>query len=450
MFHAFLPEFPIPLHLDLDPDWRVALFALVVTLVSGLGFGLAPAASVLRVDVLESLRQAGRAVTPGRQLGRRAFLTAQVALSLVLLVGAGLFLRELQRARRLDPGFRIGGLGLVTADMRLRNAAPPAAQRFFEAWLERVRARPGVEAASLASWVPLGFPGPTTRVLVDGMLPPGPEGFATRRNVVAPGFFDTLQIPLVAGRDFDRRDVEGSERVAIVSRSTAAGLFPGADPLGRALRHEGQLLRVVGIVGDIVLERSGAREALVFYMPHAQSRASRMSLVLRGRGAPPLDAARRDALAVEPDAPLLGVMSFERHAAAALFPQRLAAAVTGAFGLFGLLLASVGLYGIVAYFAAQRRRELAIRAALGARSADLRRLLASQGLRPVGLGVLVGLLGALGFARLAQSLVAGMGALDLSAFAGGSLLLLVVSALAADVPARRAASAPPAAALRGD
>jgi putative ABC transport system permease protein len=334
--------------------------------------------------------------------------------------------------------------------MRLLNRSPAASRAFFEGWLERVRARPAVEAASLAGWLPLGFSRRTTRVLVDGLLPPGPEGFPTAWNVVSPGFFDTLAIPLVAGRDFDRRDREGAERVAIVSRSTASRLFPGQEPLGRALRHEGQLLRVVGVVGDVVAERTSGREALLFYSPFAQSRATRMTLVLRGGAAPPLEAARRDALALEPDAPLLGTTSLAGHATIALFPQRLAAAVTGAFGLFGLMLASVGLYGIVAFFAAQRRRELAIRAALGARPEDLRRLVLLQGLRPVGVGVLVGLAAALGFAKLAEALVPGMGGLDATAFVGGALVLLATAALAADLPARRAAASSPVTGLRAD
>jgi predicted permease len=448
--HAFLPASVLPLQLDVSPDWRVAAFAFAATLVAGLAFGAVPAWSASRVDVVESLKLDGRGSAPGRQSGRRAFLAAQVALSLVLLVGAGLFLRELKRARDLDPGFRIDGVGLVSVDMRLINRSPAASRTFFESWLERARAQPGVEAASLAGWLPLGWTRATTRVLVDGLLPPGPEGFPTAWNVVTPGFFDTLGIPLLAGRDFDLRDREGAAPVAIVSRATAARLFPGQDPLGQALRHEGRPMRVVGVVGDVVVERTSGREALLFYTPFAQSRAARMTLVLRASTAAPLEAARRGARALEPDAPVVAATSLGQHAATALFPQRLAAAVTGAFGIFGLLLASVGLYGMVAYFAAQRRRELAIRAALGARPWDLRRLVLVQGLRPVAAGVLAGLAGALGFARLAQALVPGMAGFDLAAFAVGALELVATAALAADLPARRAAARTPVSGLRAD
>ena len=448
--HAFLPQAPIPLHLDLTPDWRVAIFCVLLTVATGLVFGFAPARSASRVDLLDLVKQGGRGLAPGRQRGRRVFLAAQVASSLVLLVGACLFLRDLQGARRLDPGFRIDDVGLVSVDLRLLNRSPAAAQAFFAAWLERVRARPDVEASGLAGSVPLSLGRATTRVLVDGLEPPGPEGFEAGWNRVSPGYFETLGIPLLSGRDFDPRDAPGAEPVAIVSRSTAEQLFPGQEPLGRALRHQGQALRIVGVVGDTAVDRSGRRDPLFFYVPFSQGGMGRGTLLLLGRGALPLEDVRREALALDPDLPVLSALTFEQHAAAALFPQRLAAAVTGAFGLFGLLLATVGLYGIVAFFAVQRRHELAIRAALGAQAADLRRLVVLQGLRPVGAGVLLGLAASLAFARLIAGFLPSVGAFDPWAFAGGVVVLVATALVAADIPARHAASRPPIASLRGD
>ena len=153
----------------------------------------------------------------------------------------------MQGARRLDPGFRLAGVGVVTADLQLLNRSAVATQTFFAAWLDRVRARPGIEAAALASALPLNLGRVTTRILVDGVEPPGPEGFEAGQNAVSPGYFETLGIPLLLGRDFDARDAHGGERVAILSGSTARRLFPGQEPLGRALRHRGISLRVVGI-----------------------------------------------------------------------------------------------------------------------------------------------------------------------------------------------------------
>jgi predicted permease len=450
ILHAFLPESRIPLHLDLNPDWRVAFFSVLVTLATGLVFGLVPAVNASRVDILGALKQGGRGPASGSQRRRRVFVATQVALSLVLLVGAFLFLRDLQGARRLDPGFRFDGVGVVTADLRLLNRSSVATQAFLAAWLDRVRARPGIEAAALASALPLNLGRVTTRILVNGVEPPGPEGFEAGQNAVSPGYFETLGIPLLSGRDFDTRDAQGGERVAIVSGSTARRLFPGQEPLGRALRHRGHSLRVVGVASDIVVDRTGRRDHLYFYVPLAQSNGGRASLLLRGGRVPPLEDARQAALALEPDLPVLASETFEQHAGAAHFPQRLAATVTGAFGLFGLLLASLGLYGIVAFDAVQRRHELAIRAALGARSADLRRLVVLQGLRPVAAGVLVGLVASLAFARLIAAFVPVVGAFDGPAFAGGVVLLMTAALLAADLPARRAALVPPIESLRGD
>ncbi|HUG55065.1 MAG TPA: ABC transporter permease, partial [Vicinamibacteria bacterium] len=241
--HAFLPEFPIPLHLDVSPDWRVALFAGTLTLLAGLVFGLVPARRAARVDVVEVLKKAGRGLAGVSLRARRAFVAAEVALSLVLLVGAGLFLRELQRSRAFDPGFRVDGVGVVTVDASLIGRAPAARREFFEAWVSRVRSWPRVESASLVRRLPLGFGRPTTRVGVDGREAPDPEGFAAGWNVVSPGYFRTLEIPVLAGRDFDERDRAGGDRVAAVSSRAARRLYPGQEALGRYLRHEGHVLR---------------------------------------------------------------------------------------------------------------------------------------------------------------------------------------------------------------
>jgi predicted permease len=450
VLEAFLPEFPIPLRLDASPDWRVWLFAFATTLLAGLVFGVAPAASAARLDLVHALKQGGRAIAPGRQRGRSTFVAAQVAVSLVLLAGASLFLNELRRARAFDPGFRVHDVAVVTADLRLRHPERSSDLAFFEDWLARVRSRPAVEAASLARHLPLGLAQATSRVTVDGREPPDSGGFRAHLSVVAPGYFETLGIPVLAGRDFDARDAAQAEPVAVVSRATAVRLFPDGQALGHTLRHEGRSLRVVGVAGDVVADRRSGRDAPHFYVPLSQQPAARVSLVLRPRAGVAPSALRREAIALEPDAPVLGAGSLAEHARAALFPQRLAATVTSAFGLFGLLLASVGLHGIVAFFAVQRRGELALRAALGAGASDLRRLVMREGLRPVVAGAATGLVASVAFARLAQQLVPGMGELDAAPIAAAALLLLGVALLAADRPARRAAARSPVEGLRGE
>jgi predicted permease len=447
---AFLPQFPVPLQIEVAQDQRLALFASALTLLTGLGFGLLPAARAARVDCASSLKQGGRGIPPGRHRARRAFLTAQVALSLILLVGAGLFLRAMRSARSQNPGFQVEEVGLLTVDARLANRTPAEAQAFFLGWLESLRRRPGVEAASVAGALPLGFTGPTTRVRVDGIESPRPDGFPVGWNAVSPGYFETLRIPLLSGRDFAPRDAQGAERVVIVSQSTAARFFPGQEPLGRTLRRADQALRIVGVAGDIATDRSGSREGLMVYLPFAQTPLTRASLVLRGPGRLPFEEARAAAAGLDPNLPVLTAMSLAEHAGASLFPERLAATVSGAFGLFGLLLASVGLYGLATYVVTERRHELAIRAALGARANDLRRLVLLQGLRPVAGGLALGLVGAVAFGRLTAAFVPAVGAFDATAFAGGALLLLFVALLATDLPARRAAVTAPAEVLRAE
>ncbi len=448
--HAFLPEFAIPLELDVRPDLRVGLFAATVTLLVAVTFGLLPAATASRVDVMELLKRGGRHAAVVSQRARRAFVSAQVALCLVLLVGAGLFLRELEAARRLEPGFRIRDVGLVRVDASLLDRSPAASRALFETWLARMRARPDVVAASLARTVPLGFGQPATHLLVDGLEPPVPEGFRAGWNAVAPGYFETLGIPLLSGRDFAGADSGDAERVAIVSRATAARLFPGRDPLGRFVRRDGRPLRVVGVVGDVVVHRSARKDGLFVYVPYAQTEERALSLVVRGRGPLPLDEARREVRALDADLPVLSARSLEEHAGATLFPQRMAAAATTAFAAFALLLAGVGLYGVVAFLVERRRHELAVRAALGAGAGPLRRLVLLQGLRPVFTGLGLGLAGALALGRGVAAFVPSVGSFDPVVFAIGALVLLVVSLVAADVPARRAATVRPMDILRGD
>jgi hypothetical protein len=339
-------------------------------------------------------------------------------------------------------------VGLVSTDLSLLGRSDAAATSFFEAWLDRVRAQPGVAAASLVRQPPLGLGRVTTRVRVDGLEPPLPDGFRAGWSAVSPGYFETLGIPLVSGRDFDERDTQGTESVTIVSRATAERLFPGQDALGRQLRREGKAVRVVGIAANVAADRSGRKDGLFLYLPFAQAGTTRGSLLVRAQGAPFLDGMRRAARELDPDAPVLAATTLAERARVALFPQRLAATLTAAFGAFGLLLGAVGLYGLVTFFVETRRHELAVRAALGAERRDLRRLALRQGLRPVALGLASGGVTALALGRLGAGFLPSVGGSDPLAFGAAALGLALVSWLAAFLPARRAASALPMEVLR--
>jgi predicted permease len=450
VLHAFLPEFAIPLHLEVSLDWRVALFAGSATLISALFFGLGPAARAARVDVVESLKQGGRGLVGGPGTTRRTFVAVQAGLSLVLLFTSALFLRELQRARAFDPGYRIADVAVVTVDVSLLGRSDASPHAFFEGWLERVRGRRGLVAAALVGQPPLGLGSSTTLITVDGLEAPSADGFRAGWRAVGPGYFETLEIPVVSGRDFDSADAPGREPVAVVSRATAKRLFPGTDALGRSLHREGKALRIVGVVEDVAADRSGKKDGLLLYVPFAQSAEARGSLVARAQEGPPLREMRESARELLPGLPVLGATTLARRASGALFPQRLAATVTGACGGFGLLLATVGLYGLVSFFVERKRHELALRAALGAGRSDLRLLALRQGLVPVAIGLALGGVAALGLGRLVAGFVPSVGPSDPLALAGAGLLLLVVSLLAADLPARRAADASPMDALRSE
>ena len=447
--HAFLPSFPLPLRLELTPDLRVAGFALALTGATALLFGVLPALRASRVDVVEGLRLGSRGVTARHPL-RRAFVSAQVALSLALLVTAGLFARVLHEARGLETGFSTARVALASADVRTLDRSEAAGRRFFEGWHAGLLAQPSVEAAALVGAAPLGFGGLSATVSVDGIEAPGPEGWAAGWNAVSPGYFDTLRIPLRAGRDFDASDTPGAARVAIVSRATAERLFPGADPVGRFLKRDGEALRVVGVAENVAGRRPGELRDLFFYVPFSQRYSARMSVVARGRSGAPFEPLRSVARELDPGLPILAVQPLEQHVGSALFPQRLAASLSGGFGVLGLLLAVVGLYAVVASLVAEKRRELAIRLALGARRWDLRRLVLGDGLRMVGAGLLAGGAAAALLARFMSAFLPGIWLLDPAAFLGAAALLLVVAVLAADLPARRAAATDPSDALRAD
>ena len=341
-------------------------------------------------------------------------------------------------------------MGLLSTDLALLGRSPEAGRAFLEAWLERVRAEPGVTAASLVGQPPLGLGRPTTRVQVDGVEPPLPDGFRSGWSVVSPGYFETLGIALAAGRDFDSGDTAQTEPVVIVSRATAERLFPGGDALGGHLRREGTAARVVGVAENVAADRSGRKDVLFLYAPFAQAGGARGTIVARGQGPLPFEAVRQAARELDPDVPVLEVTTLATRASAALFPQRLAATVTGAFSGFGLLLGSVGLYGLVALFVERRRHELAVRAALGARGKDLRWLALRQGLVPVAIGLGGGAVVALFLGRLAAAFLPRVGAADPFAFVAAAATLALVSAVAAFVPAQRAAATSPMDALRSE
>lgn len=451
---AFRPPTPLPVFLDFPVDWSAAAFAGALALAAGVLFGLAPALRATRRAPNAALHD-GTAGGGTRQLRlRRGLVAAQLALSLVLLVAAGLLLRALDTARSIDPGFRTDGVVGYPFSFELTGRTDEGARQLLADLMTETRALPWATAVSASATLPLdlsrmGIGG----VEIDGRESPSEYGFETDANVVAPGYFTTLGIPL-EGRDFDASDRFDGVRVAIVNQTFAARYFPeGA--LDRTFRLVGDdeppTYRIVGVARDIKASSLDEPARPFLWVSAMQWGARDYYLLVRGADVVTMT---RDLTALarrlEPDLPPGSPSPLSEVAATSTLPQRLAASVAGVVGAVGLFLAAVGLYGVVAFAVAARRRELAVRMALGARGQDVVRFVFVDAARPVAVGAAVGLALAFGLSRLLESLLFGLSATDLVTFAGVPALLVAVAVVAVLVPARRAATIEPAAALRSE
>ncbi len=453
---ALRPPTPFPVRLDFPLDWTAAGFALAVALATGIVFGLTPALRAARSQPLHALHD-GTSGAGTRQLRlRRVLVGAQIALSLVLLVAASLLTRALATAQRIDPGFRTAGVVAYEFNFDLAGYPEERARRALTELVEGARRLPGVTAASAARVVPLdlsrmSFGG----VAVAGFESPSKWGFDADANVVAPGFFSTLDIPL-EGRDFDAGDRAGGDRVAIVNQTFAERFFPqGAVGRGFDLivgRDQKESYRIVGVARDIQSHALGDEPKLFYWLAASQAPVSELHLLVRATaGTSGLDRAVETlARNLDPDLPPGPPRPLAQVAATSTLPQRLAASVAGSVGSVGLFLAAVGLYGVVAFVVAARRRELAVRIALGARREDVLRFVLSDAARPVVGGVVAGLVLALALSRLISSLLFGLSPSDLVTFAGVPLVLGAVALAAVALPARRATRIDPAEALRSE
>jgi predicted permease len=441
--------------LDLRLDYRVLTFALCVSVGSGVVFGLAPALQASRLDIVTALKteDALARASSRRSRLRAAFVTAQVTLSVVLLVCAGLFIRSLQSAHTIDPGFRVERALTVPVDLGLLRYGAEEGRGFYRELLARVESQPGVEGASLVRFAQLGFSFAQGQVFAEGRASAVGDGLSAGFNVVGPRYFRTMNTTLVRGRDFTEADREGAPAVAVVNETLAASLWPGEDPLGKRLSFEGAggpFLEVVGVARDGKYRSLGDRPRPYLFRPLMQSYEPRMTLVVRTKGEPlALAGAVREQLrALDANLPLGEVKTLEEQFELSLLPARAAAWTLGSFGLLALALAAIGVYGVVSYTVAQRTREIGVRMALGAGRADVLRLVLGEGLSVVGVGLAVGLLLAFAATRLVEGFLYGVGATDPLTFAGVPLVLGAIALVAGYLPARRATRVDPLVALR--
>lgn len=443
------PPLAGPFTLDLAPDLRVIAFAAIVSVAVGFVCGAAPGARASRSGALGALREDRRAGA-GRARLRGGMVAGQIALTLVLLVAAGLFVRTLRWAMAADHGFEPEGVYSMELNVRLNGYDEPRGRAFFDRLLARLAARPDVESAALSSTVPLGFQWNQYVIQIPGhQPPPGESGFTVGYSVVSPGYFHTLRLPVLTGREFGERDGEGP-RVLMVNRAFERRFWPDGSALGRTVSWGDAEARIVGVVADGRYRRFDEAPRPFAYVPLTQHYVPNPWLHVRGRDDPGalLAGVRSEIAAIDPDVPPISVASLEELLESTLFAQKLAASFIGVFGGLGLLLATVGVFGVLWYRVAQRTGEIGIRMALGARRTDVLRLVLGDGLRLVIVGALIGIVGAWLTTRLFAGLLYGVAPTDPATYLAVTALLATIVLVASYLPARRAARVDPLEALR--
>lgn len=447
----------IPLNLEVHTDPRVALFTLGVSVIASLGFGLIPALQASRPSLIPALKGDGPNVAHGaRGLSlRNVLVVAQVAVSLVLLVTAGLFLRSVSGARTISPGFAIDDRLVMAFDPGLIGYDRERTQSFYRLLGDRLKVAPGIEAAAFAAFVPLDFSSGTQNVIIEGRVAePGQDTVQIMDSVVDPDYFQTLDTRIVGGRAFTDRDTADASPVVIINETMARTYWPGQDPIGRRLRFSGPdepLREVVGVAADGKYRQLTERPRPYMFLPFAQHYRSARSLVVRSADAAGAVATvRREVRALDPVMPILETKTMAQHMERAYLGPRLSAMLIGPAALLALIIAAIGLYGVMAYAVSQRTRELGIRMAVGASPRDIVGLVLRQGLVLTGIGLTLGLLGAVAAARLVANLLFGVSPSDPATFVLVPAILLAVAAVATYVPARRALAVDPLVAFKAE
>ncbi len=455
LVRLFIPPAPLPIVMNPEVDGSVVAFAAIITILTAVIFGLMPALQGSADSVMAGLKESAATVTAAPRRARlgQGLVVAQVAMSLVLLVSAGLFLRTLSNAQSIDPGFSARHGILASIDLLPAGYDTARGRQFQLNLLARVREMPGIEAASFASRVPLGFGGSSDMgVSIDGYSPAPNEEMQVYYNRVSSDYLKTLGIGLIAGREFTDRDVNGAPDVVIVNETLARRYFSGRNPIGGRIRVGSRTLEIVGVARDG--KYTNISESPRPFMYLSQPQWYRPDAVLQVRTSadpgPMVPALHAVVRSLDADIPLFDVRTIADHLEIAVFIQRMVASLLGAFGFLALLLATVGLYGVVAAIVAQRTAEIGMRMALGARRSDIVALVLRQGFTMIALGIGIGLAAAFGVTRLFKSLLVGVSATDATSFGATTLLLLIVALLATYIPARRAATVDPLIALRNE
>ena len=445
---------PFPIVFNFNVDLRVAAFTIVLSLVTALLFGLAPALRATRPDLVGALKEESAVFgRSGRFRMRNVLVVAQVALSLVLLATAGLFLRSLGHASALDIGFKPANILMMTVDPKIHNYSHDRTVQFLSQLRERVSALPGVRSVSYVDTLPLSIGGTSYDFKVDAANGHPQQSANTDVYSVGSGYFETMGIPLLRGRDFQRQN--GDEHSVIINETMAARLFPKQDPIGGILREEKKAYTVIGVARNSKSRTLGEGPVNAAYLsleaaPEKVFSFFGISIMVKTSSNPGRAArAVRDQISgLDPTMAIFNTETMQEHVNKSLLLPRISALLLGIFGTVGLTLAAIGLYGVMSYSVRRRTREIGIRMALGARPGAVLKMVLAQGLVLTGIGLVIGLGIAVGLGRFTASLLYGISGTDLPTFIAVNAVLLAVALIATVVPAFRAARVQPTTALR--
>jgi predicted permease len=456
---SVVPQLPVPIMVKPVTDWRVIAFAAGLTLVAALLSGLAPALQSSKTELMTRLKSSGRDASPVKMRTRDFFLVGQITASLLLAIVGGLFVRAVTRAAKVDPGFEQKGVEVVSLDLSLGGYNESTGENFLRQVMERVKEVPGVGAVSASADLPLdggrmGFGG----LKVPGVPPPaGMDSWAADATAVEPGLFSALKWKLARGRDFSLQDARNSEAVVIVNEVLANRIWPHADAIGKQLELENgidgkpKLMTVIGVASDARLMSLNEPAEPYYMMPLSQFYVPRVSLVVKSHeGMSAIPQIREIVRSLNARMPVTEAMPLSQITALELIPQQMAAAVAGSLGIVGLLLAGIGIFGVTASMVNRRRREIAIRMAIGANHEQVVRHMLRHSLMLTGIGLGLGAALAFSGSHLLESYLFGLSGLDPLTYFVACLLFGSVTVLASYIPARRAAAVDPMVVLRAD